>query len=81
MSDDNKRNLHYFEAQSMRTLFHQMDSWQAENRKRLLSMNVQHDGDSFCCIALTNPTEVIILDGFSDGGVDVSGGALKVRSE
>ncbi len=35
------------------------------------------DGDLFCCIALTNPSEVIIVDGYSENGVDVREYALK----
>jgi hypothetical protein len=79
--DDNKLNLQYFQAPSMNELFVQMQGWQAENRKRLQSVNVQRDGDLFCCIALTNPSEVIIVDGVSTtGGVDVTGHALKTYS-
>ena len=37
-----------------------MDEWQKYNKKRLLSLNVQKDENLFCCIALTNPTEVVI---------------------
>lgn len=59
---DNKRNLLYFESSSVRELYNTMESWQAENEKRLLSVNIQRDGDQFCCIALTNPTEVVITD-------------------
>jgi hypothetical protein len=82
MSDraDNKLNLLYFQAPSMNELFVQMQDWQAQNRKRLQSVNVQRDGYDFCCIALTNPAEVIIVDGYSEGGVDVSGHALKIYS-
>lgn len=72
MSEDNKRNLHYFEARSMRELFDVIDAWQVESRKRLLSLNVERDGAGFCCIALTNPTEVIIMDGSSNGGAYAS---------
>lgn len=75
---DNKRNLHYFEAPSMRELFAAVDAWQVEHRKRLLSLNVERDCDRFCCIALTNPTEVIIVDGTGYRGAEVSGGGLKV---
>ena len=71
MSDDNKRNLLFFEATTMRELFADMDEWQATNRKRLQSVSVQPDGDSFACIALSNPTEVIIVDGHGSGGVAV----------
>ena len=54
MWDDNKRNLLYFESSSMRGLYDCMETWQNENRKRLLSIDIQKDGDNFCCIALTN---------------------------
>lgn len=72
MSEENKRNLLYFEASTMRGLFADMDAWQAKNRKRLLSVSVQRDGDAFSCIALTNPTEVIIVDGSTAGGAAVN---------
>lgn len=62
---DNKRNLQYFEAHSMRELFDAMQAWQEENKQRFLSLNVEREGNSFCCIALTNPSEVIIVDGSS----------------
>ncbi|HEY9766998.1 MAG TPA: hypothetical protein V6C71_00645 [Coleofasciculaceae cyanobacterium] len=39
-----------------------MENWQNENHKRFLSTDIQQDGDMFCCIALTNPTEVVITD-------------------
>lgn len=78
MSDDNKRNLEWFEASSMRELFGVIDEWQAKHRKRFASLNVQRDGDLFCCIAVTNPSEVIIVDGSGTlHGVDVTGHALK----
>jgi hypothetical protein len=60
MSDTNKRNLVYFEDLSMRGLHACMDEWQKVNNRRLLSISVQQDGDNYCCIALTNPTEVVI---------------------
>ncbi len=60
MLENNKRNLLFFEAASMRGLHAMLDTWQEENQKRFLSVCVQRDGDWFCCIALTNPTEVII---------------------
>lgn len=63
MPDDNKRNLLFFEAPSMRELHALLSHWQDENRKRFLSVSVQQDSGMFCCIALTNPTEVIICDG------------------
>lgn len=30
--------------------------------KRLLSTSIEKDGDKFCCIALSNPTEVSIVN-------------------
>lgn len=61
MQDDNKHNLVYFEHPTMRGLYETMDAWQVEHQKRLLSVSVQRDGDNYCCIALTNPSEVIIV--------------------
>jgi hypothetical protein len=60
MADTNKRNLVYFENSSMRGLYACMDEWQQANNRRLLSISVQQDSGNYCCIALTNPTEVVI---------------------
>jgi hypothetical protein len=60
MSDSNKRNLLYFEHSSMRGLYECMDEWQQANHRRLLSVSIQQDNGNYCCIALTNPTEVVI---------------------
>ena len=75
MTTDNKKNTLYFESSSMNELYKNIESWQEENKKRLLSLNIQKDGDSFCCIALTNPTEVVItsLDGKDHATVYSSG--------
>ncbi len=79
MSEENKRNLQYFESSSMKALFELMKTWQIENEKRLLSLSIEKDGNNFCCIALTNPSEVIIMDGgWAEGGVEVGSHALKV---
>lgn len=75
---DNKRNIHYFEASSMRELFAVVDAWQVEHRTRLLSLNVERDGEGLCCIALTNPTEVIIVNGEECAGAGVTGRTLRV---
>jgi hypothetical protein len=69
---DNKRNLLYFESSSVRDLYCSLESWQEENKKRLLSLSIHKDGDKFCCIALTNPTEVVITDKNSYNYVNVS---------
>jgi len=71
MSDTNKRNLVYFESSSMRGLYDCMDEWQQANNRRLLSVTVQQDGGNYCCIALTNPTEVVITS--PDGKMDHPG--------
>jgi hypothetical protein len=76
MSDINKRNLVYFESPSMRGLYACMEEWQQTNNKRLLSISVQQDDDNYCCIALTNPTEVVITseDGRRHAGLRASFG-------
>lgn len=60
MLEGNNKNLLYFEASSMAALYESMDDWQEQNHKRLLSVSIQPDGEKFCCIALTNPSEVVI---------------------
>ncbi|WP_297610053.1 hypothetical protein [Nocardia sp.] len=60
VSDMNKQNLVYFENPSMRGLYDSMEGWQQANNKRLLSVSVQQDRGNYCCIALTNPTEVVL---------------------
>ncbi len=80
MSDDNKYNLIYFEATSMRQLYDVMQEWQVANNKRLLSTNIQKDQRKFCCIALTNPTEVIICNGRSSDQAAVSQRLLYVNA-
>lgn len=57
---NNKENLQYFESNSMKGLYETMKDWQVKNKKRLLSTDIQQDGDMFTCIALTNPTEVVL---------------------
>lgn len=66
MSDGNKHNLLYFESNSMKGLYETMEEWQKNSSKRLLSTNIQIDSGKFCCIALSNPTEVIICNGDSN---------------
>jgi hypothetical protein len=80
MSDENKRNIFYFEGPSMRALYEHMQKWQEENNKRFLSVSIQKDGDAFCCIALTNPTEVVITDKEGKEYVDVRHGCLQAKT-
>ena len=72
MSDMNKRNLVYFENSSMRGLYACMDEWQQVNNRRLLSINIQRDEGQYCCIALTNPTEVVITSRDGENHVKVT---------
>ena len=60
-SDDNKQNLLYFHGDSMSALYESLNAWQAQNRKRFHSLSIQPDSGGFSCIALTNPTEVVIV--------------------
>lgn len=80
MNDENKHNILYFEDATMKGLFETMQQWQETNQKRFLSTNIQRDNDRFCCIALTNPTEVVICDGGGLFGTqaNVSNGNLNV---
>ncbi len=78
MPEDNKHNLLYFEAPSMRGLYALLNTWQEDNRKRLLSVSVQRDAEVFSCIALTNPTEVIICSGNSRDEAHIDGSRLYV---
>lgn len=71
MSDTNKHNLVYFENPSMRGLYESIDEWQQSNHRRFLSLSVQQDRGNYCCIALTNPAEVVItsVDGHNHASV------------
>ena len=81
MTESNKRNLLYFEAPTMRQLYQDMEKWQHEHEKRLLSMSINKDGDLYCCIALTNPSEVVLVNADYRGAATVDNrGALKVRT-
>ena len=79
----NKLNSLYFEAPTMRALFAVIQEWQIAHRKRLLNLQIQKEGDVLCCIALTNPTEVIITSGggMGAGYANVSNGALRVETK
>ena len=61
MKEDNIHNILYFENLSMKGLFDDMSSWQKENKKRFLSSSIQKDQYKYCCICLTNPSEVTIV--------------------
>jgi hypothetical protein len=80
MSEDNKQNILYFERPTMRSLFECMENWQNTEGKRFLSASIHKDGDLFCCIALTNPMEVVICSGGQTYHAFVSSGRLLVSS-
>ena len=80
MNDTNKRNLQYFKNASMDGLYADMEDWQNTNQKRLMSTSILKDGDMFCCVALSNPSEVVICDGaYGQAKVDAVG-RLKVNT-
>jgi len=62
----------------MRELYDCMHDWQVANQKRLLSVSIQEDNDKFCCIALTNPSEVVIVNGGGGSYAEVDNGNLRV---
>jgi hypothetical protein len=78
VTDDNKRNLMFFESSSVRELYDKMDAWQQKVSKRLHLVTIHKDGEMFCCIALTNPAEVIIVDPVSGNSAFVESYALCV---
>ena len=59
---NNNRNILFFNNSTMMGLHQDMDNWQEKNQKRFLSMSIKKDAGIFCCIALTNPSEVVIVD-------------------
>ena len=42
---NNKKNLQYFENKTMRGLYEDIQIWQEDNQKRLLSIEIMKDGD------------------------------------
>lgn len=60
-TNDNKHNLLYFQGESMSALYDTLNAWQTQNSKRFLSLSIQPDSCGFACIALTNPSEVVIV--------------------
>lgn len=78
MEENNKLNTLYFESSTMKGLYDTIENWQVENQKRLLSLNIQKNGDNFCCIALTNPTEVVITSLDGKNHAELSNGNLCV---
>jgi len=78
--DDNKHNVQYFQGSSMKGLYTAIEDWQNQNKKRFLSLSIERDGNDFCCIALTNPSEMIIVRGKGDEQAVVVGGRLHVTA-
>ncbi len=60
--NNNKENILWFTASSMKNLYIKMDRWQKENKKRFLSFNIEKEDSNYACIALTNPSEVTIVN-------------------
>jgi hypothetical protein len=78
MADDIKRDLQYFEESSMRELYDELQDWQARHQKRFHSLSIHLDGGRFCCIALTNPSEVVVTSADGSRHAEVSNGRLHV---
>ena len=76
--DSNKKNILYFSSKTMRELYESLQKWQNENGKRFLTLNIQKENNNFVCIALTNPTEVVICHGTGLSEAAVNGGRLQV---
>ena len=78
--DNNKKNILWFRATSMKNLYKKMENWQEENEKRFLSFSIEKENSNYACIALTNPSEVTLVD---SGGreVDIISGNLCVSVE
>jgi hypothetical protein len=60
MPETNKHNLVYFEDSTMCGLYTSMEEGQQINNRRLLSISIQSEDGRYCCVALTNPTKVVI---------------------
>lgn len=60
MPDDDKRNMQYFEAPTMRRLFDMMSEWEKQHQKRFVSLNIPREANVISCIAITNPIRVVI---------------------
>jgi hypothetical protein len=78
MSDDNKRNIMFFESSSMRGLYEETDQWQVANRKRFHSVAIHKEDDVYCCIAFSNPTEVVLVDPVDNKAAFLTDRALHV---
>jgi hypothetical protein len=76
---ENKKNLLYFDASSMKELHKVIEEWQNEKQKRLLSFAVEKDGDLYCCLGLSNPTEVTIVNEYGSS-CHGDGGFIKVTN-
>lgn len=63
MEDINKHNILYFESDTYKGLYRTLNEYQNINKKRFLSLDIKNIDNKYCCIVLTNPTEVIIVDG------------------
>lgn len=81
MKDNNKRNILYFECVSVKTLYQKMNLWQKENNKRFLSMSINKYQEKYCCIALTNPSEVVIVSGKRKREARVDNGHLWIDAD
>ncbi|NQU68202.1 MAG: hypothetical protein HQ510_09700 [Candidatus Marinimicrobia bacterium] len=80
MKENNSHNVKYFENSTMYGLYQDMDKWQKDSNKRFLSSTVQKDGGKYCCICLTNPSEVVIVGSNGSWAEVTRDGQLRVTN-
>ena len=81
MSSESHMNSEYCEAATMKELYVMIARWQEENKKRMLSLAVDKCRGGLCCLAVTNPMEVVIVTPPGAGpGAKVDRGRLHVTT-
>lgn len=83
MGDTNKHNILYFESNTYKELYQKLDEYQNINEKRFFSLDIKKIDNKYCCIALINPLEVIIVDGnynVQGNQARVQGGYLRISN-
>ena len=58
--ENNNKNVYFFEGESPKEVFEQLEIWQVKNKKRFLQISLNLHRESWHCIALSNPSEVYI---------------------
>lgn len=80
----NYQNLFYFRAKTLKKLYKKLDRFQKKNKKRYLQLHIVKDKNiyenkcRYVCFALSNPTEVKIVDDYGNSAQISSMGSLNV---